>query len=102
MQPIFLCQLGVDPEALFQDELAQTLFFKFTAAPESVYIFSTLGVEPWGRIDSGIIELVASALPPVAKLVQSRGMYAFDSDVLVVIGKDWDISRVPVTPMTGE
>ena len=42
--------------------LLQTLFFKFTAAPESVYIFSTLGAEPWGRIGSGIVELVASVL----------------------------------------
>jgi len=42
--------------------LLQTLFFKFTAAPESVYIFSTLGAEPWGRIGSGVIELVASVL----------------------------------------
>ena len=30
--------------------LAQTLYFKFTAAEESVYIFTTLGIEPWGRI----------------------------------------------------
>jgi hypothetical protein len=42
--------------------LAQTLFFKFTAAPESVYIFTTLGLEPWGRIGSGIAELVAVVL----------------------------------------
>lgn len=42
--------------------LLQTLRFKFTAAPESVYIFSQLGVEPWGRIASGIIELIASLL----------------------------------------
>jgi hypothetical protein len=42
--------------------LLQTLFFKFTAAPESVYIFSTLGAEPWGRIGSGVVELVASVL----------------------------------------
>jgi hypothetical protein len=49
--------------------LLQTLFFKFTAAEESVYIFSTVGqflgipaIEPWGRIGSGIIELVASLL----------------------------------------
>jgi uncharacterized membrane protein YphA (DoxX/SURF4 family) len=42
--------------------LVQTLFFKFTAAPESVYIFSQLGVEPWGRIGSGIAELVAGIL----------------------------------------
>jgi uncharacterized membrane protein YphA (DoxX/SURF4 family) len=42
--------------------LLQTLYFKFTAAPESVYIFSTLGIEPYGRIGSGIAELIASVL----------------------------------------
>ena len=42
--------------------LAQTLFFKFTAAPESVHIFSTLGLEPWGRIGSGVAELIAAIL----------------------------------------
>jgi hypothetical protein len=40
--------------------LLQTLYFKFSAAPESVYIFSTLGMEPWGRIGSGIAELIAA------------------------------------------
>ncbi|MBK9539217.1 MAG: DoxX family protein [Flavobacteriales bacterium] len=42
--------------------LLQTLFFKFTAAPESVYIFSTLGLEPSGRIGSGVAELIAALL----------------------------------------
>lgn len=42
--------------------MLQTLFFKFTAAPESVYIFSSLGIEPWGRILMGSLELVASIL----------------------------------------
>jgi hypothetical protein len=42
--------------------LLQTLFFKFTGAAESVYIFSTLGLEPWGRYASGIAELVAAGL----------------------------------------
>lgn len=42
--------------------LLQTLFFKFTAAEESVYIFSAIGMEPWGRIGTGILELVASVL----------------------------------------
>jgi hypothetical protein len=40
--------------------LLQTLFFKFTAAPESVYIFTTLGIEPFGRIGSGVAELIAA------------------------------------------
>ncbi len=42
--------------------MLQTLFFKFTAAEESVYIFSKLGIEPWGRIGTGIGELIASIL----------------------------------------
>lgn len=42
--------------------LLQTLFFKFTGAPESVYIFSTLGVEPVGRIGAGVAELVTAIL----------------------------------------
>ena len=49
--------------------LLQTLFFKFTGAEESVYIFTTLGrfvhvagVEPWGRIGSGVIELIAGLM----------------------------------------
>jgi hypothetical protein len=42
--------------------LLQTLFFKFTGAPESVYIFTTLGMEPWGRIGTGIVELAAAIL----------------------------------------
>jgi hypothetical protein len=40
----------------------QTLYFKFTAAEESVYIFQTLGIEPFGRIGSGVVELIASIL----------------------------------------
>ena len=42
--------------------LAQTLYFKFTAAPESVRLFTTLGLEPAGRIGSGVAELIAAVL----------------------------------------
>lgn len=42
--------------------LLQTLYFKFTAHPESVALFSELGMEPWGRIGTGIAELIASIL----------------------------------------
>lgn len=42
--------------------LLQTLFFKFSASEESVYIFSTIGMEPWGRIGTGIMELIAAIL----------------------------------------
>ncbi|HMR43340.1 MAG TPA: DoxX family protein [Saprospiraceae bacterium] len=40
----------------------QTLFFKFAGAPESKYIFETVGMEPWGRYGSGVVELIASLL----------------------------------------
>lgn len=42
--------------------LLQTLFFKFSAAPESVALFTRLGMEPWGRIGTGVLELIASIL----------------------------------------
>ena len=42
--------------------MLQTLYFKFSGSEESVYIFSKLGMEPWGRIGTGILELIASIL----------------------------------------
>ena len=42
--------------------LFQTLFFKFSGAEESVYIFTKVGMEPWGRIAIGVFELVAGVL----------------------------------------
>jgi putative oxidoreductase len=42
--------------------MLQTLFYKFTGSAESVYIFTTVHMEPWGRIGVGIMEFVASVL----------------------------------------
>lgn len=42
--------------------LLQTLFFKFTAHPDSVYIFTQLGMEPYGRIGIGVAELITAIL----------------------------------------
>jgi len=42
--------------------LGQTLFFKFTGAEESIYIFTKVGLEPWGRYGSGVAELIATIL----------------------------------------
>lgn len=50
------------PNVLAAAILAQTLYFKFSAAPESVYIFTTIGAEPYGRIGSGLVEAVAVVL----------------------------------------
>ena len=49
--------------------LLQTLFFKFTAAPESVYIFTKVHAEPWGRIGSGVVELIAAVLLLIPRTV---------------------------------
>ena len=70
--------------------LLQTLFFKFTAAPESVYIFTKLGtfvhgyvpyaaigtVEVWGRIGSGIMELIAAVLLLTPRFVWAGAVLA--------------------------
>lgn len=48
--------------------MLQTLYFKFSGAAESVYIFTAVGIEPWGRYFTGIMELIASVLLFVPRL----------------------------------
>ena len=54
--------------------LLQTLFFKFTAAPESVEIFTMLGLEPHGRILIGVLELIAAGLLIIPRTVVYGGL----------------------------
>ena len=74
--------------------LLQTLFFKFTGAAESVFIFETLGAEPWGRIGSGVVELVTSALllmPPTAAVGGLLGLGVMSGAIvshLAILGID--------------
>jgi len=49
--------------------LIQTLRFKFTAHPDSVYIFTQVDLEPTGRIGIGIVELIAGILLLIPKTV---------------------------------
>lgn len=63
MKTILLKLLRIIPAII----LLQTLYFKFSGAPESVYIFSTLRIEPYGRIGSGIAELIAAVLLLIPK-----------------------------------
>ena len=49
--------------------LIQTLRFKFTAHPDSVYIFKQVGLEPIGRISIGCLELIASILLLIPRTV---------------------------------
>lgn len=78
MKPV-LCKLHAGVSWTFQVIaaviLAQTLFFKFTGAEESKYIFSTLGVEPWGRIGTGMLEAVAVALLLTPRWIRNGAVY---------------------------
>lgn len=47
--------------------LIQTLRFKFTAHPDSVYIFNKVGLEPYGRIGIGVLELIAGVMLLIPK-----------------------------------
>jgi uncharacterized membrane protein YphA (DoxX/SURF4 family) len=42
--------------------MLQTLYFKFSGHEQSVKLFTILGMEPWGRIGTGVFELIASIL----------------------------------------
>lgn len=75
--------------------LGQTLFFKFTGAPESIALFTKLGVEPWGRIGSGMFELIAVILlliPRTAVLGALLGVVVMLGAIfshLTVLGITW-------------
>lgn len=56
--------------------MVQTLYFKFTGQPESIYIFSQVGIEPWGRIATGVAELIASVLLLVPSTIVLGAMLA--------------------------
>ncbi|MFI1772163.1 DoxX family membrane protein [Thalassobellus citreus] len=49
--------------------LIQTLRFKFTAHSDSVYIFSKVGLEPYGRIGIGVLELIAGFMLLIPKTI---------------------------------
>lgn len=57
--------------------MMQTLYYKFSAAEESVYIFTTIGMEPWGRIGVGILELIAAILIILPSTVWAGSILAF-------------------------
>ncbi len=49
--------------------LIQTLWYKFTAHPDSVYIFSKVGLEPYGRIGIGVLELISAILILISRTI---------------------------------
>lgn len=56
--------------------LGQTLFFKFSGAPEALALFESLGAEPWGRIGTGVVELIAVVLLLTPRLAAYGGLLA--------------------------
>jgi len=69
--------------------LVQTLYFKFTGAPESVFIFETLGAEPLGRYGSGIAEgivVILLLLPRTVALGSLGGLVVMLGAILSHLG----------------
>lgn len=62
--------------------LIQSLYFKFTGHAEAVHIFSTLNVEPWGRILLGCVELVVG----IALLLPKTKFYGALGAIGLMIG----------------
>ena len=62
--------------------LLQSLFFKFSGHPEAVHIFSTLGVEPWGRLGLGCIELIIG----IAILLPKTKILALLATIILMFG----------------
>ncbi len=54
--------------------MLETLFFKFTGAPESIYIFTKMSMEPWWRYGQGVWELIASVLLLMPRTVWAGGL----------------------------
>jgi len=57
--------------------LIQTLRYKFTAHPDSVYIFSQVGLEPYGRIGIGVLELITAILILIPKTIWAGAALTF-------------------------
>jgi len=65
--------------------LLQTLYFKFSGSEESVYIFSTLGVEPWGRLGAGAVELIAAVMLLIPRLAWMGAFISISAITVAVI-----------------
>ena len=56
--------------------MAQTLYFKFSGSAESIYIFKTVGMEPWGRWLIGTLEFIAAVFLLIPNTVWAGGVLA--------------------------
>jgi len=67
-------------------QIASTGNANVNVYPQTLVVYKT---------DPSLASSVAQYLMPGTKVVRSNGFYAFNTDVLVVVGKDWDLSKVP-------
>lgn len=67
MNPKVIKYLSIILQLFIAITYLQTLYFKFTAHPDSVYIFSQIGLEPYGRVGLGVMELIVAILILVPK-----------------------------------
>jgi len=52
------------------------------------------------KTDRASAELLAGSLMPGTTVVESRGMYTFPTEILLVVGKDWDAGKIPVAQVS--
>ncbi len=73
--------------------LIQTLYFKFTGSPESKYIFETVGMEPWGRIGTGIVELISVMLIFIPRTTWIGAVLALGivTGAIFFISRNWEL-----------
>ncbi|RUT78536.1 DoxX family protein [Ancylomarina longa] len=64
--------------------LIQTLHFKFSGHPEAIHIFSTIGMEPWGRYGVGAIELIAGILFFIPRLWKLAAIITFGLMIVAI------------------
>jgi uncharacterized membrane protein YphA (DoxX/SURF4 family) len=69
--------------------LLQTLFFKFSGSEESIYIFSKLGIEPYGRVGSGIAELIAAVLILIPRTTWIGALLASGIMIGAILRTSW-------------
>ena len=75
-------QISFTARLLIAIILLQSLYFKFGSHEQAIHIFSTLGVEPWGRFLLGVIELVLA----IAILFPTTKSIANTLTALLMIG----------------
>lgn len=73
-RPIPLITLTWACQVIAAGILAQTLYFKFTGAPETVALFEVIGLGTPGRLGTGVAELAAAVLLLIPRTAALGGL----------------------------